>query len=196
MRTMLVIVTPALGLSAAFYALRADGLAPHMPDLPRAITALADGITAEAFAGAFLIVTLVYAVETGQFVSAWTDYKTAVKTLATGTAADPSLGDPHFVSSGRIDADLNRLSWFSTTQYLSVIVATLRQTSWSSTRQILISGCRAKPPPQTARPTAWCRRQVVSSCERIRVCIADDRPIARIEQRSDTLSRPASRYQP
>ena len=122
MRTMLVIVTPALGLLAAFYALRADGLAPHMPSLPRAITALADGITAEAFAGAFLIVTLVYAVETAQFVSAWMDYKTAVKTLAVGTAADPSLGDPHFVSSGRIDADLNRLSWFSTTQYLSVIV--------------------------------------------------------------------------
>ena len=122
MRTMLVIITPALGLLAACYALRADGLALDLPGLPRAITALADGLSAEAFAGAFIIVTLVYAVETGQFVSAWTDYKAAVKTLATGAAADPSLGDPHFVSSGRIDADLNRLSWFSTTQYLSVIV--------------------------------------------------------------------------
>ncbi len=122
MRTMLVIITPALGLLAAFYALRADGLALDMPGLQRAMMALTSGITAEAFAGAFVIVTLVYAVETGQFVSAWTDYKAAVKTLATGTAADPSLGDPHFVSSGRINADLNRLSWFSTTQYLSVIV--------------------------------------------------------------------------
>lgn len=123
MRTVLVIITPALGILAAIYAVRADGLALRVPSLPRAITALTKGITAEAFAGAFVIVTLVYAVETGQFVSAWTDYKAAVKALAIGTAADPSLGDSHFVSSGRIDADLNRLSWFSTTQYLSVIVA-------------------------------------------------------------------------
>ena len=123
MRTVLVIATPALGVLGAFYALRADGLALRMPDLPRAMTALANGIAVEAFAGAFLIVTLVYAVETGQFVSAWADYKAAVKALAIGTASDPSLGDPHFVSSDRIDADLNRLSWFSTTQYLSVIVA-------------------------------------------------------------------------
>jgi hypothetical protein len=99
-----------------------------MPGVPHTMTALANRITAEAFAGAFVIVTLVYAVETGQFVSAWTDYTAAVKALAVGTAADPSLGDPHFVSSGRIDADLNRLSWFSTTQYLSVIVANFAPT--------------------------------------------------------------------
>ncbi len=123
MRTVLVIVAPALGVLAAFYALRADGLAPHLSRLPHAMTAFAGAITAEALAGAFVIVTLVYAVETAQFVSAWTDYKSAVKALAVGTAADPSLGDPHFVSAGRINADLNRLSWFSTTQYLSVIVA-------------------------------------------------------------------------
>ena len=126
MRTMLVIATPALGVLAVCYAMRAEGLTPHVRGLPRimsALNALTNAITAEAFAGAFVIVTLVYAVETGQFVSAWTEYKAAVKALATGTAADPSLGDPHFVSSGRISADLNRLSWFSTTQYLSVIVA-------------------------------------------------------------------------
>ncbi len=123
MRTVLVIATPAFGVLAAFYALRADGLALHLPGLPRAMAALANAITAEAFAGAFVIVMLVYTVETGQFVSAWADYKAAVKALAIGTAADPSLGDPHFVSSSRIEADLNRLSWFSTTQYLSVIVA-------------------------------------------------------------------------
>jgi hypothetical protein len=40
-----------------------------------------------------------------------------------GDTADPALGDPRFVSSERIAADLNRLSWFSTTPYLSVIVA-------------------------------------------------------------------------
>ena len=87
------------------------------------MTALTSGITLKHSPAHLCIVTLVYAVETAQFVSAWTDYKAAVKALAIGTASDPSLGDPHFVSSGRIDADLNRLSWFSTTQYLSVIVA-------------------------------------------------------------------------
>ena len=123
MRTALVIATPPLGVLAAFYALRADGLTLRVPGLPRAVTALTNRITADAFAGAFVIVTMVYAVETAQFVSAWTDYKAAVKVLAVGTASDPLLGGPNFVSSGRIDADLNRLSWFSTTQYLSVIVA-------------------------------------------------------------------------
>ena len=123
MRTVLVIVTPALGVLAAFYAVRADGLIPQVPRLLLTIQVRTNGIAVEALVGAFLLVTLVYAVETGQFVSAWTDYKAAVKALAMGTASDPSLGDPHFVSSDRIDDDLNRLSWFSTTQYLSVIVA-------------------------------------------------------------------------
>jgi hypothetical protein len=123
MRTTLVLVTPALGILATFFALRGDGLALRLPHLPRAVAALTNRTTAEAFAGAFAILTLVYAVETAQFVSAWTDYKAAVKALAIGNAADPALGDIHFVSSGRIGADLNRLSWFSTTQYLSVIVA-------------------------------------------------------------------------
>ena len=69
------------------------------------------------------VVMLVHAVETAKFVSAWSDYKDAVRRLATGTASDPALGDPRFVSSARIDAALNRLSWFSTTPYLSVLLA-------------------------------------------------------------------------
>jgi hypothetical protein len=43
-----------------------------------------------------------------------------------GEQSDPSLGDPRFVSSARIPADLNRLSWFSTTPYLSVLVANFK----------------------------------------------------------------------
>ena len=70
-----------------------------------------------------MLVLLVHAVETAKFVTAWTTYKAAVVALATGVAADPSLGDPHFVSSDRIGGDLNRLSWNSTTQFLSVIGA-------------------------------------------------------------------------
>jgi hypothetical protein len=66
---------------------------------------------------------LVYAVETTKFAGAWIDYKAAVRALATGTDSDPALGDPIFVSSQRIGAGLNRLSWNSTTPYLSVLVA-------------------------------------------------------------------------
>ena len=33
------------------------------------------------------------------------------------------LGDPRFVSSARIGENLNRLSWFSTTNFLSVLLA-------------------------------------------------------------------------
>jgi hypothetical protein len=65
----------------------------------------------------------VHLVETIKFVTAWTSYRTAVAALATSRESDPALGDPRFVSSQRIPADLNRLSWFSTTPYLSVIVA-------------------------------------------------------------------------
>jgi len=53
----------------------------------------------------------------------WVVYTAAVRALAMGTASDPALGDDRFVSSNRIRPDLNRLSWFSTTQFLSVLVA-------------------------------------------------------------------------
>jgi hypothetical protein len=74
-------------------------------------------------AGAIILIALVHAVETAKFVSAWTDYKAAVRDLATGSMSDPQLGDPDFVSSARIGRDLQALSWFSTTPYLSVLVA-------------------------------------------------------------------------
>jgi len=70
-----------------------------------------------------LLVMLVHGVETAKFVTQWTEYKAAVLALATGTASDPALGDPHLVSSARIAPELNRLSWYSTTPYLSVILA-------------------------------------------------------------------------
>ncbi len=129
LRTILVIVTPMLGVLAAVHALRADGqpiLA--IPGLARIMTALSSRAIARLIGGAFLLVMLVHAVETAKFVMAWTKYKAAVAALATGTASDPSLGDPHFVSSDRIGADRNRLSWFSTTPYLSVIVANFAPT--------------------------------------------------------------------
>ena len=122
MRTVLLIAMAALGGLAAAYALHAEGRL-NLPLLPRVMAALASDPMARAVTGAILIVMLVHGVETVKFVRAWTDYEAAVRELAMGEASDPALGDAHFVSSDRIDADLNRLSWFSTTQFLSVLVA-------------------------------------------------------------------------
>jgi hypothetical protein len=124
LRTILVIATPVFGMLAVLHALRTGGgRIPAIRGLARIISALSSRTAARAISGAFLLVMLVHAVETAKFVVAWMQYKTAVAALATGTASDPSLGDPHFVSSDRIGADRNRLSWYSTTPYLSVIVA-------------------------------------------------------------------------
>jgi hypothetical protein len=123
LRTALVIVTPAFGALAAFGAMRRDGrFAIPFPRLERAMNA-AQSRGARPLAAAFIILTLVHVIETGKFVGAWRQYRAAVAALAIGDESDPALGNPHFVSSDRIAPNLNRLSWFSTTPYLSVIVA-------------------------------------------------------------------------
>ncbi len=78
---------------------------------------------ARPLAAAFMLLTLVHVIETVKFVAAWRQYRAAVAALATGDESDPTLGNPRFVSSERIASNLNRMSWFSTTPYLSVIVA-------------------------------------------------------------------------
>jgi hypothetical protein len=124
LRTALLIATPVLGALAAVQALDADGrLNLRGPFLSRLIAALTGDVTARAAVGALLLVMLVHAVETAKFVTAWTNYNASVRALATGAASDPALGDPQFVSSQRISADVNRLSWPSTTHFLSVLVA-------------------------------------------------------------------------
>jgi hypothetical protein len=124
LRTLIVIVTPMFGVLAALQVLRTAGrqMLP-IPSLERLATLLSSQTLARAIGGVFLLVLLVHAVETAKFVTAWTRYKAAVATLATGAASDPWLGDPHFVSSKRIGSELSRLSWFSTTPYLSALVA-------------------------------------------------------------------------
>ena len=77
-------------------------------------------------AAAFLLLTLVLVIETGKFVAAWGHYRAAIAALATGDESDPVLGSPQFVSSQRIASNLNPLSWFSTTPYLSVIAANFK----------------------------------------------------------------------
>jgi hypothetical protein len=125
MRTALVIVTPVLGMLAVTEAFKTKPLRlslqlPWLGDLLAAGTGRA---TTRAFYGFFFVITLVYTVETIKFVAAWNSYKAAVRGLAMGAASDRNLGDINFVSSTRIDANLNRPSWNSTTPYLSVLMA-------------------------------------------------------------------------
>jgi len=123
LRTALVIVTPVLGALATLGADHEGGRrALPLPGLQWAMTALRNR-AAQPLAAAFMLLTLVHVVETGKFVAAWADYRTVVAALAASDQSDPALGNPRFVSSERIDSSLNRLSWFSTTPYLSVIVA-------------------------------------------------------------------------
>lgn len=134
MRTVVLIAVPVLGGFAAAYAHDSDcddsdgddsdgDLALRLPSASRVLSMLWSEEAARAAIGALLLVTLVHAVETAKFVAVWQNYKTAVRSLAMGTASDPALGDPRFVSSVRIPADLDRVSWFSTTPFLSVLLA-------------------------------------------------------------------------
>jgi hypothetical protein len=125
MRTVLVVVTPMFGVLAGVHALDADA-GPNLPALrwlQRLLKAGPGSSVAGTVCGAFLLVMLVLAVETTKFVVAWTDYESAVRALALGPASDRELGDMRFVASTRIGASLNRLSWNSTTPFLSVLLA-------------------------------------------------------------------------
>jgi hypothetical protein len=122
LRTVLVLLTPMFGVLAALSALSREGrLAVAIPSLDRAIASLKHG--ARPLAAAFMLVTLVHVVETAKFVTGWRQYRAAVVALATGNQSDPALGDPRFVSSERMAPSTSQLSWFSTTPYLSAIVA-------------------------------------------------------------------------
>ncbi len=126
LRTALVIVTPLLGALAALAAISAEGVPVfRFPHLERAMASLRDRGSLPLAAG-FVLLTLIHVVETGKFVTAWRHYRAAIAALAMGDKSDPALGDPRFVSSERIASDVNRLSWFSTTPYLSVIVANFK----------------------------------------------------------------------
>jgi hypothetical protein len=123
LRTALVIVTPLFGALATLGAPHEGGrLAFSVPGLSWAMTAVRNR-GARPLAAAFMLLTMVHVIETGKFVAAWVDYRTAVAALAISNQSDPGLGNPRFTSSDRIGSTLNQLSWFSTTPYLSTIVA-------------------------------------------------------------------------
>jgi hypothetical protein len=123
LRTLWLIMIPILGVLASVHAM--DDVERHsspFPFLTPWTTAVEATINPQMATGALLLIMLIHAVETTKFVLAWSEYKRAVRALATDTASDPQLGSPLFVSSGRIGAQLNRLAWNSTTPYLSVLV--------------------------------------------------------------------------
>jgi hypothetical protein len=124
MRTPVLIAVPVLGMVAGAHTLFADGeLNPMIPFLPRLLAALTSETAARMALGAIAVVISVHVVETTKFIAAWSRYQSAVAKLAMSDASDPALGDPRFVSSERISPQLNRLSWMSTTHFLSVLLA-------------------------------------------------------------------------
>ncbi|HET9536155.1 MAG TPA: hypothetical protein VFP43_12535 [Mesorhizobium sp.] len=123
LRTALVVITPAFGALSAVYAMRADGAPVDCPHLLQIAKFLASVTVIRACTGAIILCTAIHVVQTAKFVTDWTAYKAAVRALALGSASDPVLGDPRFVSSQRISPELNQLSWFSTVEYLSIILS-------------------------------------------------------------------------
>lgn len=121
LRTSLVVLAPVFGALSVLHAMHADGL--RLQGWLRLVRPPSGSTAPAAFAGALVLVTMVHAVQTAKFVAGWSSYKAAVRTLATGQAADPELGDPRFVSSERIAPHLRQFTWFSTIEYLSVIVS-------------------------------------------------------------------------
>ena len=123
LRTTLVVITPAFGVLSAVYAMRADGAPVDCPRLLQIAKFLTSVTVIRACTGAIILCTAIHVVQTAKFVTDWTAYKAAVRALALGSASDPALGDPSFVSSQRISPEHNQLSWFSTVEYLSIILS-------------------------------------------------------------------------
>lgn len=124
LRTILLLATPALGFIAATHLLLTEGsVRGPLSFVARILNVLLNESTARAATGALIVILLIHAVETEKFLRAWEEYKGAVRTLAAGTVSDPALGSAQFVSSARIPGRVNALSWFSTTPFLSILLA-------------------------------------------------------------------------
>ena len=84
MRTVLLVGTAAIGIIAAVVVIWTEGGLGERTLLSRAMATLAGGAWAAALAGAIAIVMLIHAVESARFVDAFTQYRAAVRALATG----------------------------------------------------------------------------------------------------------------
>jgi hypothetical protein len=120
LRTLVLILTPAFGLVAATTAISAE---TGVGRLERLLSAMRSRALARAAFGALLLVSGIHAVETAKFVAVWDHYIQAMRSLDVGSTADPSLGDAGFVSAQRLGPAFDTVAWFSTTPFLSVLVA-------------------------------------------------------------------------
>lgn len=123
LRTALVIATPLLGALAALAAMTREGIILNQAARLRHALVSPPARIRCALASFFLLVTMIHAVETAKFVASWSDFRSAIAALAMGDESDPALGDPRFVSAGRVSPALSPLSWFSTIPYLSIILS-------------------------------------------------------------------------
>jgi len=123
LRTVLLIGIPILGVLATMQIMSPDDWSRSPLAFLHAWFTSAQRIAGpRALSGALALVLLVHAVETGKFITGWIEDKNALRALANGSASDPQLGDPLFVSARRLPPSLNRLAWDSTTPFLSVLV--------------------------------------------------------------------------
>lgn len=125
LRTAVLVATCLLGVMAALVAMIKEGIVYNpVASLPHSLTSSRNAIC--ALASLLVAVTLIHAVETGKFITAWSRYQSAIAALAMGDDTDAELGDPRFVSSGRVSPELAPLAWFSTIPYLSVLLSNFR----------------------------------------------------------------------
>jgi hypothetical protein len=122
LRTVLVILTPLLGVEATLAAMTKEGIvSARWASLQNAVISPGDR-TLCAAASVFVVVSLIHVVETVKFIASWSDYRNAIAVLAMSSKSDPALGNPRFVSAERISPALTPLSWFSTVPYLSIVL--------------------------------------------------------------------------
>jgi hypothetical protein len=123
LRTFLVVVIPLFGGSAALVATNAQAAIPAWLERMRRPLVSPNPRMACAGVSLFALISAIHIVETRKFVSGWDQYRSAVARLAKGDDANPDLGDPRFVSSARLAPELGPWSWFSTTPYMSILLA-------------------------------------------------------------------------
>ena len=103
LRTILLIATPAFGMVATVHAM--DGEARRkslLPFLARLASAIERAMNPRLIAGAFVLTMLVHTVETAKFVWAWSEYKTAIRQLATSTESDPRSATRYLYRQRRV----------------------------------------------------------------------------------------------
>jgi hypothetical protein len=123
LRTALLALTPLLGLAATLTAEPAHKRLHAVPLAARLFNDAAKWLTPYRLAGMITLVSAVHIYETAKFLREWTDYRADIRSLAMQPVSNLELGSDHFVSSDRLSSDVRRMSWNSTTPYLSVLVA-------------------------------------------------------------------------